>query len=104
MARRLRLHYDEFLHWGIGVMTGLLAQGLELLVYGMGTVVVFLAVLVYAMRLMSWFVGRYLPDPELPAQAAGSRPAPVVSAGPSAQQLAAITVAVHRYRQQRRRA
>ncbi|ACE83083.1 OadG family protein [Cellvibrio japonicus] len=42
----------------------LLEQGLELLVYGMGTVFVFLILLVYAVNLMSWIIATYFPEPE----------------------------------------
>lgn len=48
----------------------LLDQALDLLVFGMGTVFVFLALLVVAINLMSRFMETYFPDaivPEAPA-------------------------------------
>jgi oxaloacetate decarboxylase gamma subunit len=41
----------------------LVAQGVELVLYGMGTVVVFLALLVAATTAMSRTVARYFPEP-----------------------------------------
>ncbi|MFK7830728.1 MAG: OadG family protein [Congregibacter sp.] len=41
----------------------LFSQGLELLVYGMGSVILFLTLLVFATRLMSWVVLTYFPEP-----------------------------------------
>lgn len=48
----------------------LFEQALDLLVFGMGTVFVFLALLVVAINLMSRFMATYFPDaivPEAPA-------------------------------------
>jgi len=73
-----------------------LQQGLQLLVYGMGTVVVFLTALVFATRLMSGVVLRWFAPP-------ATQPTPVATGtDPSPAVLAAITAAVHRYRQERR--
>ena len=79
----------------------LLAQGVELMVYGMGTVVVFLSVLVFATRLMSALAQRWLPEPE---PSADPRVAAQVNGASSLspQMLAAITAAMHRYRRERR--
>lgn len=74
----------------------IVAQGLELMLFGMGTVVVFLALLVVATTAMSAFVGRYFPEPE-PATIAGNKPAAGV-ASPDAEVVAAITAAVHQHR------
>lgn len=72
----------------------LIDQGLELLVFGMGTVLVFLTVLVIAMVVMSTVLRRYFPELEEP-----------VSSGTTASNsvddpelLAVISAAVHRYR------
>ncbi len=48
-------------------MTGatLIEQGLDLMLYGMGTVFVFLTVLVVVTALMSAIIGRWVPDQEL---------------------------------------
>lgn len=77
----------------------LLNQGLELLVYGMGTVVVFLTLLVFATRLMSGAVLRYFPEPELPVPA--SRDSRNTGGGQSPAVLAAISAALHVHRRRR---
>ncbi len=53
----------------------LLQQGLDLLSFGMGTVFVFLTLLVMATALMSRVIGRFLPDAPavVPTVAANSR-------------------------------
>lgn len=78
----------------------LISKGVELMFLGMGTVFVFLAVLVFVVGKMSVVVKniekRYPP----PAPKAKKRsPAPAASAG--ADHIAAISAAVHRYRTQR---
>ena len=65
---------------------GLLWQGLELMIAGMATVFVFLSLLVAATALMSLAVRRLAP-------AAALEVAPV-----TAEEVAAIAVAVHRHR------
>lgn len=85
-------------------MPMLIGQGLELLIYGMGTVVVFLTVLVFATRFMSWVVQTYFPtvDDASPAAARSNPsrpPSPTpVPGSPSPAQLAAITAALHLHR------
>jgi oxaloacetate decarboxylase gamma subunit len=78
----------------------LLTQGLELMVYGMGTVVLFLSLLVFATRGMSTLTLRYFPEPpEPPAPPRREAPAPESDAGePTAETIAAITIAIHRHR------
>lgn len=75
----------------------LLSQGLELLVYGMGTVVVFLTLLVFATRLMSLLIQRFFPEAPLVAPKRSARP-PEASLAPSPELLAAIAAAVHQHR------
>ncbi len=67
----------------------LLAQGIELMLVGMGTVFVFLTALVVATSLMSAMVMRRQP-PEIPA-------APT-DAGPTEEEVAAIAAAIDQYR------
>ncbi|MBF0622409.1 MAG: OadG family protein [Magnetococcales bacterium] len=77
----------------------LLLQGVRLMVLGMGTVFVFLAVLVVAVkqssRLVQWYERNYVPVEQAPAQ-------PQVATPPSATTddtlLAVISSAIHRYR------
>jgi len=68
----------------------LLQQGLTLMLIGMGTVFVFLTVLVFAMSLMARLVGR------LPAQ-----DGPAAANGRNDDEVAAIAAAIrmHRYKQ-----
>lgn len=63
-----------------------IVQGLELMVAGMGTVFVFLTVLVFATSGMSYLVRRFLPVPV------------VEEAGVSEDEVAAITAAIVRHR------
>lgn len=76
----------------------IVAQGLELMLYGMGTVVVFLALLVLATSGMSRAINRYFPEPV--AEPARSREQPAAGPG-EAELVAVITAAVRRHRRQR---
>ncbi len=69
-----------------------MAEGLQLMLVGMGTVFVFLTTLVFATTAMSALVKRFLPDPE---------PGPVAAAGVSDEEVAAITIAIAAHRQAR---
>lgn len=72
----------------------LVEQGLELMLYGMGTVLLFLTLLVLATATMSRLLARYFPEPV--AQAA---PVPEgAGATDTRRRVAAIAVAIHRYR------
>lgn len=74
----------------------IVAQGVELMLFGMGTVVIFLALLVVATTAMSAFVGRYFPEPQ-PAPTAADKPA-ATGASPDAEVVAAISAAIHQHR------
>ncbi len=77
------------------VSQGLLSQGIELTLFGMGTVVVFLTLLVFVTSGMSAFVARFFPTPPAPPAApAAQKPA----AAMDARLLAVISAAVHRHR------
>ncbi|RLQ22674.1 oxaloacetate decarboxylase [Seongchinamella sediminis] len=78
----------------------IVAQGVELMLFGMGTVVVFLALLVVATSVMSAVVGRFFPEAP-PAPAAEGKAAPG-AVSPDAEIVAAITAAVHRHRNRHR--
>ena len=69
-------------------MPPLVSEGLNLVLYGMGTVFVFLTLLVLATILMSWLVApkETVSVVTLPLHLAGSR------------KLAAITAAIHQHR------
>ena len=67
------------------------------MLFGMGTVLVFLTVLVLAITLMSWILQRYFPVVEAnPAQKSPLAPASPVLA--DANLVAVITAAIHRHR------
>ncbi len=80
----------------------IIAHGVELMLYGMGTVVVFLALLVVATAAMSRLLARHFPEAD-PVPAAPPRSA-AGTAGPGedTQLVAAIAAAIHRHRAQRR--
>lgn len=77
------------------MQSNIVAQGVELMVYGMGTVVVFLALLVVITTAMSALVGRYFAE---------SQPPPDTGTGPAADDpelLAVITAALHQHRSEK---
>ncbi len=78
-------------------MENLVSDGLELMVFGMGFVAVFLTVLVFATTGMSALVGKYFP--EAPAQPKAKKAAPAAAAASNNDELVAVmTAAVHKYR------
>ena len=72
----------------------LLVQGLQLMLAGMATVFVFLSLLVFATTLLSRLVRPWETTPI----ASGAVASTATIDAPSAQELAAITAAVHRHR------
>ena len=74
-------------------MDPILVAGLELMLIGMGTVFVFLMVLVVATKTMSSLVQRF-------AQVPPNLATPMITGGsnPSAEEVAAITAALHQHR------
>ena len=78
----------------------MISQGLELMLYGMGTVVVFLSLLVVSTVAMSRLVTRYFPEPQVLSQAAPQPQPQPGEAGPvdDPELIAVVTAAVHRYR------
>ena len=94
----------RFIHKaGTAKMQGdIVSQGVELMLYGMGTVVLFLALLVVATTLMSRGITRYFPEPEPPVRAAleklhGQRQSPVDDPN----LVTAISAAIHQNRAKR---
>lgn len=67
----------------------LLNQGLTLMLAGMGTVFVFLSLLVAAMTMMSTIARRFAPDAAPPGAGAS---------GPSEEEVAAISAAISMHR------
>ena len=93
MCVRLRYHTRNGLILG-GEMDSLMSSGLNLMIYGMGTVIVFLILLIGAMRALAWFVRITTTDQvSSPNLSGGAR-----ASGPTPAQVAAITAAVNRYR------
>lgn len=72
----------------------LFQQGVDLMLFGMGTVFAFLILLVGASYLMSWVITRFFPEPVRPAVAV--QMAPVAAVEPRIQ--AAIQAAIDKHR------
>lgn len=75
-------------------MDSLMSSGLSLMIYGMGTVIVFLILLIGAMRALAWFVRITTVDQSISPDPREAAP----RSGPTPAQIAAITAAVNRYR------
>lgn len=76
-------------------MDTLVSQGIELAMYGMGTVFLFLSLLVVATRLMSSFILRYYPDAKPAAATPGL---PGAAPDPDPRLLAVISAAIQQHR------
>jgi oxaloacetate decarboxylase (Na+ extruding) subunit gamma len=83
----------------------LFMQGVELMLFGVSTVVIFLSLLVLAIGLASRVIQRFFPE-AVPAQPARQGRSPVAprTSGPTvdAQRSAVIAAAVHQHRQRHR--
>lgn len=77
----------------------LFQQGVDLMLYGMGTVVVFLATLVLATLAMSWFIRRFFPEPAVAEKYAIADQHPPAYA--DAKLLAVIKAALDQHRVKR---
>ena len=80
----------------------IVAQGVELMLYGMGTVVLFLGLLVLATTAMSRLLSRYFPEAPPAPVPTGPRAVVASAQGPDPDVVAAISAAVHRHRSRRR--
>lgn len=83
----------------------LMQQGVDLMLYGMGSVVVFLTLLVIAMVLMSGSINRWFPESQAPQEPRSRKPSS--AARPAAgkvddRTLAAIKAAIEQHRARRR--
>lgn len=79
------------------VGSNMIWEGINLMFIGMGTVFVFLILLVFCTQMMSRLIARYFPDAVIPA----TPPVPVTATPDPAQSnemLAAVTAAVHHHR------
>ncbi|MGD8174665.1 OadG family protein [Marinimicrobium sp. ARAG 43.8] len=79
----------------------LLQQGLDLLLYGMGSVVVFLTLLVIATTLMSGGLSRWFPEREAPADSERRPKARRSSSDVDGKTLAIIRAAIEQHRARR---
>ena len=77
----------------------ILNESIQLLIYGMGTVFIFLFILILATTAMSRLIARYAPEPD-PVVPAKRRVKTVQSVDPDV--LQAIGLAVQEYRRERR--
>ena len=75
----------------------LFQQGVELMMFGMGTVFVFLMVLIVLTTAMSSLVQRFVPE-EPPAQLAVNQAPRTVNTGEDDKLVAVISAAIHKYR------
>ena len=84
----------------IALEPSIIEQGLELMIFGMGTVFVFLAVLVVVTSAMSAIVNRFFPDqtPAAKPQAPSIPPPGAVQPSENATLMAVISAAGHQYR------
>jgi len=76
----------------------IVAQGMELMLYGMGTVVLFLALLVVMTTLMSRCITRYFPESESSAEAALKRLRGQAQPADDPNLVAVISAAIHQHR------
>ena len=77
----------------------LLLEGVELMLFGLGTVFLFLILLVLMIRVMSWVIERFAEKTPIPVSVPSAvKPA---SDEPSADVLAAIQSAIHQHRARR---
>jgi oxaloacetate decarboxylase gamma subunit len=72
----------------------ILSQGVELMLFGMGTVFVFLTLLVVCTGLMSAVIGRLLPEPTPAATTSGVAAAPAID--PKVARAIAEAISQHR--------
>ncbi|MDO9618410.1 MAG: OadG family transporter subunit [Pseudomonas sp.] len=77
----------------------LLLEGVELMLFGLGTVFLFLILLVLMIRVMSWVIEHFAAKTPIPVSVPSAvKPA---SDEPSADVLAAIQSAIHQHRARR---
>ncbi len=77
----------------------LVAQGLELMTFGMGVVFVFLTALVFLTTLMSTLVNKFAPEKPAVVPAAAPVSAPTQGVDPQLLKVLATAVKEHRSRQ-----
>jgi oxaloacetate decarboxylase gamma subunit len=88
------------------MQTTQLSQAFDLLVYGMGTVFIFLGLLVIAVKLLSQAIDTFFPETIMPDALAAPAKSPVAAAqdGVDKETLAVIQAAIHQHRNKHPRA
>lgn len=79
-------------------MDNLLSEGLNLMIFGMGFVAVFLTLLVFATSGMSKVVGKFFPEAPAQPKAKKAAPAAAAAANNNDELIAVMTAAVHKHR------
>ncbi|MGR0279518.1 OadG family protein [Marinomonas dokdonensis] len=87
---------------GIKTMTGLLEDGIGLMVLGMGFVFLFLILLIFATTYMSRLLNHFFPDAPVPEAAAPAAPLAANNTRVDEHLKAVITAAVHQHRQNKK--
>jgi oxaloacetate decarboxylase gamma subunit len=81
---------------------GLMMEGVEIMLYGVGFVYLFLVLLIYCIKGMSVVISHLAPEHPVQATAAALHVKPsAIAAGPSSDELAAIQTAVNQHRARR---
>ena len=76
----------------------LLEQGIDMMLYGMGSVFVFLLALVVAISLLSWFIGKFFPEPLAPLVSVDSGASAGASVDPLTMKIIQTAIDQHRAR------
>lgn len=84
----------------MGQQDGIFMQGVELMVFGVSAVAIFLSLLVLVTSLTSRIMSRFFPEHMEPAVGAPAAAQPATRAG-QAELVAVITAAIHQHRKQR---
>jgi oxaloacetate decarboxylase gamma subunit len=82
-------------------MDSLISQGINLAMFGMGTVFVFLTLLIFATHLMSYLINRFWIDCPDSDMSSTPNELDLPSAGPSKQTIAIITAALREHQRTR---
>jgi len=80
----------------------IVAQGVELMLYGMGTVVLFLGLLIIVTTAMSRLLAHHFPEPEPLPVASGLTSRSPAPGGEDPNLVAAISAAIHQHRARRK--
>jgi len=80
----------------------MMMEGVEIMLYGVGFVYLFLVLLIYCIKGMSWVISHLAPEHPVQATAAALHVSPsAATAAPSADELTAIQSAVNQHRARR---